>query len=129
MFKLLKEKMIGLIIPSNIINAIWLYFNFYIEPEINQELKKEKVTEVSLEGLITEFSSRDDNQREFQYNLYQVVYSVKTEDNNDLLFIKRYEMERDKENGYSPDYYINMQLDLCKAELMALFKKKAIVSL
>lgn len=117
---MLKEIVTELMVRTGIMKWMYLYSLYCSEMKIYEELRKEKVTDVSLEGLITEGEDIEGK----QFNWYNIMYSVKTEDNKDLLFIERYRMEKGNEKCHSHSDSINQLLDLSKIELMKLFKEK-----
>lgn len=117
---MLKEIVTELMVRTGIMKWMYLYSLYCSEIKIYEELRKEKVTDVSLEGLITEGEDIRGN----QFNWYNIMYSVKTEDNKELLFIERYKMEKGNEKCHSHNDSINKLLDLSKIELMKLFKEK-----
>lgn len=82
--------------------------DYYSKREIDEILKKERVREVSLEGLITEISDFKGNDPHFILN---VVYTAVLEDNRELLFITRAHINVDKEYYICDEHYIATRSD------------------
>lgn len=117
---MLKEKINELIVNGEIIKVIAAPFHYYPKEEIDKELRKEKVTNLSLEGLITE--GLDFKNESFR--IYYILYFVKTEDNKPLLFIEYHKKHPRTAVGENIYHAFNNLLDKWRDSLIELFEEE-----
>jgi hypothetical protein len=118
---MLKEKVYNLIVEYGIKRVIGSFLHYYYsQEEIDEKLKNEKVTNVSLEGLITDtLDYKGEPTR-----IYNIIHSVETEDNKNRLFIEDHRIHTETPlNGHTYKVF-NILLDTRKDNLTALFKEE-----
>lgn len=98
--------------------------DYYSKRDIDEILKRERVREVSLEGLITEISDFEGKYSDFILN---VVYTAVLDDDRDLLFITRAHINVEEEDYICDEHYVATRSDSIlkdrKNHLRELFKQ------